>query len=154
MNKILDKKLNIVIVLTSLAISALFASNVNAETVLENASPSIIESVQKSDKSGGLIDKNISSGGVSVVQGSGSLSKAENYMNDKLGDVVHFLQSFIKPFTYIAFILSAISIVIGIITGSKSKFAGLIVMAFSIVVYMCVVFGPELVEYFAAWLSI
>lgn len=155
MNKILKNKLGAMAVLTLAAISIFSTIKVDATTVLENTNPSIIEMVNEKETSGGglITEAKITSGSTSKIQGGGSLSKAEDYMNDKLGDVVKFLQSFIKPFTYITFILSAISIVVGMIMGSKHKFAGLLGMAFSILVYMFVSFGPEIVEYFAAWLA-
>lgn len=155
MNKILKNKLSAIAVLTLVAVSIFSTVKVDAKTVLENTNPSIIEMVnEKETLDGGLLIENkVASSSTSNIQGGGSLSKAEDYMNDKLGDVVKFLQSFIKPFTYITFILSAISIVVGMIMGSKHKFAGLLGMAFSIIVYMCVSFGPEIVEYFAAWLA-
>ena len=154
MNKVL--KLGAVVALIIAATSIVITTKVDAATILENSKPNMISSIESSEiKTGGLIpETKIASNSVSKVEGAGSLSKAEDYMNSKLGDVVGLLQSFIKPFTYITFILSAISIVIGIISGSKHKFAGILGMAFSILVYMCVSYGPEIVEYFAAWLSI
>lgn len=155
MNKILNKKLSMVTMLVVITVSAFFTINVDAKTILENANLSTINMVEEKESlsSNSVENNTIISNATLNTQGSGSLYKAENYMNEKLGDVVKFLQSFIKPFTYIAFILSAISIIIGMIAGSKHKFAGIIGMALSILVYMCVSFGPEIVEYFAAWLA-
>lgn len=152
MNNISKRKTNVIAVLTVLVVSMFFTTNAKAETILESVNPGIIALSESED----LLNKNKemqSSFSTSNVQGGGSLVKAENYMNRKLGDVVNLLQSFIKPFTYITFILSAISIVVGMLMGSKHKFAGILGMAFSILVYMCVSFGPEIVEYCAAWLS-
>lgn len=84
---------------------------------------------------------------------SGALSGAENYVNSKLGDVVGFFQSTIRPFTYVTFILSAITLIVGIITGSRHKFAGIVGMCVSIIVCVLVTYAPTVVEYLGAWLS-
>ena len=83
---------------------------------------------------------------------SGTLKGAENYVNRKLGDVVGFFQSIIRPFTYVAFILSAITLILGVLTSSKHKFAGVIGMGVSVLVYILVMYAPSVVEYLGAWL--
>ena len=158
MNKImknLSKK--VAVVLSSLIIAFMATNTVQATNILNTTSPSLIETSNGLDIKSNSI---ISGGANSVVgsknnsiQGTGSLEKAENYVDDKLGDVVGFFQSTIKPFTYIMFIISAISILVGIVTGSKHKFAGLLGMAFSILVYVGVMYAPQIVDYFSIWLS-
>jgi hypothetical protein len=130
---------------------------VNAATVLENNNPSLIESSLKhgdtnTGSNTGNTESNKPTIGDTTIEGAGTLTQAENYVDDKLTDIVNFLQSFVRPFVYITFILSAMSIIIGIIVGSKHKFAGIIGMAFSVIVYIIVVFAPEIVEYLGAWL--
>lgn len=128
-------------------IIALGSNSVYANTnIISGESPSLISN-KATEKSSIQVQN-----GNSLIQGGQTLEKAENYANDKLGDIVHFLQSFIRPFTYVMFILSAIMIVIGVVSGSKHRFAGLIGMAVSIAVYVIVSFAPQIVEYFGSWL--
>ena len=89
-----------------------------------------------------------------TIQGDGSLDKAEDYVERKLFDIVGFFQSLIKPLTYVTFIISAIAILFGVITNSKKGLAvGILGMVVSIGVYVAVVFAPQIVEYFGAWLA-
>jgi hypothetical protein len=150
-NQFVQTLLGVSLVIVSMAI-ATRTTEVNAATVLENNNPSLIESSVKHGSADDSLTTNKPTIGESTIEGAGTLSAAEDYMDDKLTDIVNFLQSFVRPFVYITFILSAMSIIIGIITGSKHKFAGIIGMAFSIFVYILVVFAPEIVEYLGAWL--
>ena len=148
MNKIMkisSKALIVFSMLLMVTVSSI--STVQATTVLEGANPSLIEAGMENRN-------NITSGNKNTIQGGGTLNKAEDYVDSKLGDVVGFLQSFVRPFTYVMFIISAITILIGIVAGSKHKFAGLLGMAFSILVYVSVTFAPQIVDYFSAWLAI
>lgn len=145
MKKIMNKiKLFLPIVMVSLLIggNTVYASN---SSIIKNESPTLIEG---SASSRGIISQQ------NTAQSGGSLDKAENYVETKLFDVVGFFQSFIKPLTYVTFIISTIMVLFGVVTDSKSKFKGLLGMAFSIFVYVSVVFAPQIVEYFSSWLSI
>lgn len=145
MNKIINKiKLFLPIVMVSLLIggNTVYASN---SSIIKNESPALIEG---STSNRGIISQQ------NTVQSGGSLDKAEDYVETKLFDVVGFFQSFIKPLTYVTFIISTIMVLFGVVTDSKSKFKGLLGMAFSIFVYVSVVFAPQIVEYFSSWLSI
>ena len=127
-----------------LGINSSYASN---SVTIKNESPLLINESTNTDNSSRVLPSN-------TPQGDGSLKKAEEYVEDKLFDVVGFFQSFIKPLTYVTFILSAIGILVGIIFDSgRSKMGGLLGMIFSIIVYVSVVFAPQIVEYFGAWLS-
>lgn len=129
-----------------LSSSVSYASN---SSIIKNESPVLItESNIDTNTNNGIISKN------NTIQGGGSLDKAEDYVESKLFDVVGFLQSFIKPLTYVTFIISTIMVLFGVITDSKSKFKGFLGMAFSIFVYVSVVFAPQIVEYFSSWLSV
>lgn len=81
------------------------------------------------------------------------LDKAEKYVSTKMLDVVSFLQAIIKPFIYITFMISAIMIILGIVGGSKSKFKGLLGMAFSVLVYIAVAQAPQIIDFLSLWLS-
>lgn len=153
MNKILNNKLKVAVALIIATVSIFSTVSVDAQTILETVNPTVIDATKETKAANGSLIPDKINDNTSSFQGSGTLSKAEDYMNDKLGDVVGFLQSFIKPAAYVGFIFSAITILVGVVAGSKHKFAGLLGMVFSILVYVCVSFGPEIVEYFAAWLS-
>ena len=120
-----------------------YASN---SSIIKNESPVLITESNR-NMNNGIIPKN------NTIQSGGSLDKAEDYVENKLFDVVGFLQSFIKPLTYVTFIISTIMVLFGVVTDSKSKFKGFLGMAFSIFVYVSVVFAPQIVEYFSSWLS-
>lgn len=146
MNKIINKiKLFLLVIMVGL----LFEGNVvyasGSSSIIKTESPVLIT---ETDSNRSIISKN------NTIQGGGSLDKAEDYVETKLFDVVGFLQSFIKPLTYVTFIISTIMVLFGVVTDSKSKFKGFLGMAFSIFVYVSVVFAPEIVEYFSSWLSI
>lgn len=140
-----------------LLISALIGVLVGADTsqasnssIIQNQSPVLIN--EMSDISGDI------SGGSRVlpntIQGDGSLKKAEDYVERKLFDVVGFFQSFIKPLTYVTFIISAITILFGVVSNSKKGLTlGILGMIVSVVIYVSVVFAPQIVEYFGAWLA-
>lgn len=148
MNKIMENlSKNIIAVLVSLVIAIMATNTAQATTILESTNPSLIE-VDSTNKGTSIIENR------NTIQGGGTLTKAENYVDNKLNDVVGFFQSIIKPFTYVTFILSAIAILIGIVTGSKHKFAGLLGMAFSILVYVGVIYAPQIVDYFSTWLAV
>lgn len=139
------KKVNLL--LSVIFISSVIGGNVSyasGSSIIKNESPILIN--ETNNNSGNIIGNQ---GGSS----SGSLSKAEEYVETKLFDVVGFFQSFIKPLTYLTFIISVIMVLFGVITDSRSKFAGFMGMAFSVFVYVAVVFAPQIVDYFGAWLS-
>lgn len=144
MNIIINKIKNILLI----AMVAIFfntgISYASNSSIIKNESPVLIT---ESNSNGGTILRN------NTVQSGGSLDKAEDYVENKLFDVVGFLQSFIKPLTYVTFIISTIMVLFGVVTDSKSKFKGFLGMAFSIFVYVSVVFAPQIVEYFGSWLS-
>lgn len=143
MNKI-KKIISIAIVAILIGGNVSYASN---SSVIQNESPIIISESTNESSSNSIIPKN------NIIQGGGSLDKAEKYVETKLFDVVGFLQSFIKPLTYVTFIISTILVLFGVITDSKSKFKGFLGMAFSVFVYVSVVFAPQIVDYFSSWLA-
>lgn len=147
MKKIINKftkLLPIVLIGIFLNNGVCYASN---SSIIENESPVLINDLDINTNSE-IITKN------NTIQSGGSLDKAEHYVENKLFDVVGFLQSFIKPLTYVTFIISTIMVLFGVVTDSKSKFKGFLGMAFSIFVYISVVFAPQIVDYLSSWLSV
>lgn len=154
MNKILSKlkyMIPAVLIFSTINFGGVEASN---SSILQNEAPNIIEQTNKIENMANNPNLGLSPNQHIAPSGDGSLSKAEDYVGKKLFDVVGFCQSFIKPLTYVTFIISTIALLFGVVTGSKSKFKGLLGMAFSIFVYVAVVFAPQIVEYFSAWLSV
>lgn len=145
-NKI-KKILPIIIGVTFLSSGVSYAGN---SSIIENESPILINEINSNEISENPI--NVTSR-ESIIKSGGNLDKAEKYVESKLFDVVGFLQSFVKPLTYVTFIVSTIAMLFGVITDSKSKFKGLLGMAFSIFVYVSVVFAPQIVDYFSSWLA-
>ena len=69
-------------------------------------------------------------------------------------DVVSFFQKFAKPFTIIMFILSALLSLISLVFGINKVKTGLLGMMLSILAYVGVMYAPDLVLFFAQWLSV
>ena len=144
---------NIVAISMSLVIAIMTTNTVQATTILESANPSLIQSGTSGSNGASNKSTSIINNG-NTIQGGGTLEKAEDYVDNKLGDVIGFFQSAIKPFTYVTFILSAIMLLLGVVTGSKNKFYGLLGMAFSVLVYVGLMYAPQIVDYFSNWLAV
>lgn len=151
MNKIVNKIKKIIPIVI---MGVLFNSGVayaNNSSIIKNEAPVLITesntSMSINRTSNSIVNGN------NIIEGDGSLDKAERYVENKLFDIVGFLQSFVKPLTYVTFIVSTIMMLFGVVTESRSKFSGFLGMAFSIFVYVAVVFAPQIVEYFSSWLA-
>lgn len=151
MNKIVNKIKKIIPIVI---MGVLFNSGVayaNNSSIIKNEAPVLITesntSMSTNRTSNSIVNGN------NIIEGDGSLDKAERYVENKLFDIVGFLQSFVKPLTYVTFIVSTIMMLFGVVTESRSKFSGFLGMAFSIFVYVTVVFAPQIVEYFSSWLA-
>jgi hypothetical protein len=68
-------------------------------------------------------------------------------------DVLELMQKISKPFLIIMFILSALTSLISLVFGGKNFKNGLAGMAFSIIAYVGIMYAPDLVIFFATWLS-
>lgn len=122
-------------------------SQANNSSIIQNQSPVLINEMNGNTEGSRVLPN--------TIQGDGSLEKAEDYVERKLFDVVGFFQSFIKPLTYVTFIISAITILFGVVSNSKKGLAlGILGMIVSVVIYVSVVFAPQIVEYFGAWLAV
>ena len=122
-------------------------SYANNSVTIKNESPVLINESTYTDEDSRIIPNN-------TLQGDGTLKKAEDYVERKLFDIVGFFQSFIKPLTYATFIFSAIVLLFGFISSSKKSVTlGILGMIFSIIIYVSVVFAPQLVDYFGSWLA-
>ena len=121
-------------------------SQASNSSIIQNESPVLINEANDNTRGSRVLPN--------TIQGDGSLKKAEDYVERKLFDVVGFFQSFIKPLTYVTFIVSAITILLGVVSNSsKSTAIGILGLVVSVAIYVLVVFAPQIVEYFGAWLS-
>ena len=68
-------------------------------------------------------------------------------------DVVGFLQNIAKPIAILFFILSSISTAIAVIFNGKNVGRGFVGMALSILMYVGIMYSPDLVMFFSTWLS-
>lgn len=157
--------------------------NVNAESILPNDKPEIIQEQsdlsgkvnslmeKQSDKMNNLTIKNqeeLNSAGSGSVEGGEELMNPDAFLEDtdmtisdfgnviisRMLDVVSFFQNFAKPFTIIMFILSALLVVVSMVFGTKNAKLGFLGMMLSIFAYVGAMYAPDLVLFFAQWLSV
>lgn len=72
---------------------------------------------------------------------------------DRLLDVVGLFQNIAKPIAILFFILSAISAVIAVIFDGKNVKSRFLGMMLSVLMYVGIMYSPDLVMFFATWLS-
>lgn len=82
-----------------------------------------------------------------------TIEDANQWVNKKGDDLVGFGSTLASPLSIIGFMIGLFMTLLGGFTRSRVLGKGLLVMAISIVVYVGVVFAPELVQYFSGWLS-
>lgn len=76
-----------------------------------------------------------------------------NKIEKRMFEVISLLQTFVKPFAIIMFIISAINVVVGIVFNTKKHALGYLGLIFSVFMYVGVIYAPNLVGFFANWLS-
>lgn len=76
-----------------------------------------------------------------------------NKIEKRMFELVSLLQTFIKPFAIIMFIISAINVVVGIVFNTKKHALGYLGLIFSVFMYVGVIYAPNLVGFFVNWLS-
>ena len=153
--------------------------NVNASTILPNDKPELIINEQ-SDISGNFNSHSdnekgtVSVGGVEVEKPDSSSDNGLGFMTpeeilgnkevtvesfgntiiSRLLDVVSFFQKFAKPFAIIMFILSALLSLISLVFGTNKVKTGLLGMMLSVLAYVGILYAPNVVLFFAQWLSV
>lgn len=78
---------------------------------------------------------------------------ANNWAKRKGGDIVGVLTTVAEPLSVIIFIASAIMLAVGALAKGDWFKRGLFGMAIAIVMWTCVAFAPELIQFFSEWLS-
>lgn len=167
-------------IISSLSISAI---SVNAQSIIPSDKPEIIqESSDLSGKVNSLLEKQndkinnlttkdeekTNSVVSDSVEGQEELLAPDAFLEDtdmtisdfgdiiisRMLDVVGFFQKFAKPFTIIMFILSALLVVISMVFGTNKVKMGFLGMMLSILAYVGTMYAPDLVLFFAQWLSV
>ena len=78
--------------------------------------------------------------------------KGKKLLN-KMLEVVSLMQTFAKPFCIILFILCALGILMSIVFDTKKQKAFILGLILSVITYVGVIFAPDIVLFFAGWLS-
>lgn len=84
-----------------------------------------------------------------------TVSDFGNVIISRMLDVVSFFQKFAKPFTIIMFILSALAVIVSMVFGGgKNAKLGFLGMILSVLAYVGTIYAPDIVLFFAQWLSV
>lgn len=154
-------------------ISSSTSSTSGLNETIDNINPFENLVIEDGSVEDSIIDDNISSGS-SLSSGlsenahwSDNLIENNNILTDKevtlkdfekkiltrLVEIVSFMQSISKPFCMILFILCAIGLLVSIIFNTNKQNMYILGLILSIIVYVGIAFAPEIVLYFANWLS-
>lgn len=82
-----------------------------------------------------------------------TMDEAINHLEGKVFDVVKLLQVIGKPICIVGFIICAILTLVGTFGQSGYVIKGLIGMFISAVSYTCILFSPQIINFFSTWLS-
>ena len=82
-----------------------------------------------------------------------TIDDASNWMERKGFEVIGFLQKFIQPFAIIVFIFSGIMVLLGSFGNSKSVSQGLWGMFIALIMYVTVLYAPEIMDVFLGWVQ-
>lgn len=77
----------------------------------------------------------------------------EDTILNKMLEVVSLMQTFAKPFCIILFILCALGILMSIVFDTKKQKTFILGLMLSVITYVGVIFAPNIVLFFAGWLS-
>lgn len=77
----------------------------------------------------------------------------ENIVLTRMLEVVSFLQTFAKPFCILLFIICGLGLLTSIVFGTNKQKMFILGLILSVVTYVGIIFAPDLVLFFANWLS-
>lgn len=77
----------------------------------------------------------------------------ENKVLTRMLEVVSLIQTFAKPFCIILFIICALGVLMSIVFNTNKQKMFILGLILSVITYVGVVFAPNLVLFFANWLS-
>lgn len=81
------------------------------------------------------------------------VEQASQFVEEKGFDIISFLQRFVQPFAIIIFIFCALLSLIGAFGNASWVGKGIVGMAIAIIMYAVVLYAPELLDFFASWVS-
>lgn len=119
--------------------------NINAQGYVDNTLTMSTEKHKMTSAEAGVI----SNGGLPSVKAD----EASTWVERKGMDVVHLLQTFVQPFAIIMFIFGALMTLVGAIGNGNLVGKGLIAMMIASVMYAVVLFAPQLLDFFLAWVK-
>ena len=99
------------------------------------------------------IEENVQIDGGAVTITKTESSDLTSRFEQKGYEVINFLRRIAQPLAILAFLIGALMIVIGQITGSRMKNTGMMVLLFTAISYAGIVFAPEILDSFISWLS-
>jgi uncharacterized membrane protein YozB (DUF420 family) len=95
-----------------------------------------------------------------VVSENGTVTIRKTEVNDftsrfeKKGyEIISFMRRVAQPFAILSILIGLMMIVIGSITGSRMKSAGVLVIVFVIISYIGIVFAPEVLDAIVIWIG-
>lgn len=94
-------------------------------------------------------NKNSSNAGLPDV----SLDDASTWMERKGFEVIGFLQKFVQPFAIVIFILCGIMVLAGSFGNGRLVSRGLMGMFVSLIMYVVVLYAPEIMDVFLGWVQ-
>lgn len=160
---------SVLLLLLLFPVFAMAEGSVNVNKVEPIEKPSALDQVQnkaingvlEKDSAGKGTNDNAGYSGsmdVSAIDGSKyipdtTIQDANKWVNKKGEDLIGLGGTLASKVTILFFMLGLFITLVGLITHSHHVMKGLIVMAVSIVVYVGCVFAPDLVHYFATWLT-
>jgi uncharacterized membrane protein YozB (DUF420 family) len=95
-----------------------------------------------------------------VVSENGTVTIRKTEVNDftsrfeKKGyEIISFMRRVAQPFAILSILIGLMMIVIGSITGSRMKSAGILVIVFVVLSYIGIVFAPEVLDAIVVWIG-
>ena len=82
-----------------------------------------------------------------------TMDEFENKILDKMLEVVSLMQTFTKPFCIILFILCGLGVLTSIVFNTNKQKMFILGLILSVITYVGVIFAPNIVLFFANWLS-
>lgn len=82
-----------------------------------------------------------------------TMDEFENKILDKMLEVVLLMQTFAKPFCIILFILCGLGVLTSIVFNTNKQKMFILGLILSVITYVGVIFAPNIVLFFANWLS-
>lgn len=131
------------------------------QNVIDNLQNRAIQGVLESGSlsgSGGTSQGDVQANDISDIDGSSfipdtSIDDANQWVNNKGEDLIGLGVTVARPLSIMVFMLGLVITLVGAIAKSSYITKGVIVIVFSIMMYVGCIYAPELVHFFSTWLS-